>query len=64
MTISLRQVVEKYIEWQQDHGAKFQSDAQRLRHFSRTMGDGIDCDAVRKDAIVAYLAGNGTLTRT
>ena len=64
MTISLRQAVEKYIEWQQDHGAKFQSDAQRLRHFSRTMEDGIDCDAVRKDSIVTYLTGNGTLTRT
>ncbi len=64
MTISLREGVEKYIEWQRDHGAKFHSDAQRLRHFSTTMGDGIDCGAVCKEAIVTYLAGNGTLTRT
>ena len=64
MSISLREGVEKYIEWQRDHGAKFHSDAQRLRHFSTTMGDGIDCGAVCKEAIVTYLAGNGTLTRT
>ena len=64
MTTTLRQAVENYIEWQRNHGAKFQSDAQKLRHFSRTMGHGIDCDALCRDAILAYLAGNGTLTRT
>lgn len=64
MTITLRQAIENYIEWQRSHGAKFQSDAQRLRHFSKTMGDGIDCGAVHRDAVLAYLAGNGTLTRT
>lgn len=64
MTITLRQAVENYIQWQRDHGAKFQSDAQRLQHFSKTMGDGIDCDGLRRDAVLAYLAGNGILTRT
>ena len=64
MTTTLRQAVENYIEWQRNHGAKFQSDAQKLRHFSRTMGHGIDCDALCRDAILAYLGGNGTLTRT
>ena len=62
--ITLRQAVDRYIEWQRDHGAKFHSSARALRHFSKTMGNGIDRDAVSDDAVVEYLAGKGPLTRS
>ena len=63
-TITLCQAIDQYIEWQRDHGAKFQSSARALRHFSKTMGNGIRSDAVSDDAVLDYLAGKGPLTRT
>lgn len=62
--ITLRQAVDRYIEWQRDHGAKFQSSGCALRHFSKTMGNGIHSDAVSNDAVLDYLAGKGPLTRS
>ncbi|MCY4501082.1 MAG: tyrosine-type recombinase/integrase [Alphaproteobacteria bacterium] len=62
--MTLREVVDRYVAWQRDHGAKFHSSAETLDTFCRRIGEDRDCDRVGEEEIRRFLAGNGTLTRT
>lgn len=62
--MTLREVVDRYVAWQRDHGAKFHSSAQTLDTFCRQIGVDRDCDAVEEDEIRGFLAGKTVLTRT
>ena len=61
--MTLREAIERYIEWQRSHGAKFESSAVTLHLFASRISGEIDCDAVTRSQVLAYLAGNGPLTR-
>ena len=62
--MTLREAVDRYVVWQRDHGAKFQSSAGTLDTFCREIGEGKDCDTVEEDEIRRFLAGKRVLTRT
>ena len=62
--MTLREVVDRYVAWQRDHGAKFDSSAQTLDTFCRQIGVDRDCDAVEEDEVRLFLAGKTVLTRT
>lgn len=59
----LREVVEQYIAWRQAHGAKFKTGGRLLRLFLKNVDGNAHCDAVSQAQILAFLAGNGPLTR-
>ena len=59
----LRDAVERYIEWQRVHGARFVTSGYILHLFCKFIGDGARCDAVAKVDVLAFLAGEGPLTR-
>ena len=61
--MTLREAIERYIEWQRSHGAKFESSVVMLHLFASRISGEIDCDAVTRSQVLAYLAGNGPLTR-
>ena len=59
----LRDAVERYVSWRRAHGAVFDSGAWMLHCFCRRVGGNVDCDAVREADVLAFLAGEGPLTR-
>ena len=59
----LRDAVERYVSWRRAHGAVFDSSAWILHCFCRRVGGNVDCDAVREADVLAFLAGEGPLTR-
>ncbi|MCY4393645.1 MAG: tyrosine-type recombinase/integrase [Rhodospirillaceae bacterium] len=61
--MTLQEAINRYIEWQRSHGAKFETSAEMLHRFARGIGVEIDCDAVTRSQVHDYLAGNGPLTR-
>ncbi len=61
--MNLQEAIDRYIEWQRSHGAKFETSARMLLLFAKGIGGEIDCDAVTRPHIHDYLAGNGPLTR-
>ena len=61
--MNLQETMDRYIEWQRSHGAKFDTSAGTLLRFARGIGGQVDCDAVTRSQVLAYLAGNGPLTR-
>ena len=61
--MTLQEAVDRYIEWQRSHGAKFETSADTLLRFTKGIGGEIDCDAVTRSQVLDYLAGNGPLTR-
>ena len=61
--MTVQEAIDRYIEWQRSHGAKFDSSAHTLRRFVKGIGGEVACDAVTRSQIHAYLAGNGLLTR-
>ena len=61
--MNLQDAIDRYIAWQRSHGAKFETSAGMLLRFARGFDGDIDCDAVAGSQILAYLAGNGPLTR-
>ena len=62
--MTLREAIDRYIEWQRSHGAKFESSAHTLLRFARGIDREIDCAAVTRSQVLAYLVGNGPLTRS
>ena len=62
--MTLREAIEQYILWRQAHGAKFVVWGDTLRHFLRHADADGACDAVTTTQVLAFLAGNKTLTRT
>ena len=61
--MTLQEAIDRYIEWQRSHGAKFESSAHTLLRFAKGIDEEIDCGAVTRSHVLAYLAGNGPLTR-
>ncbi|MYF69911.1 MAG: tyrosine-type recombinase/integrase [Proteobacteria bacterium] len=61
--MNLREAIDRYIEWQRSHGAKFETSAVTLHIFAKRISSEIDCDAVSRSQVLDYLAGNGSLTR-
>ncbi len=59
----LREVVEQYIAWRQAHGAKFKTGGRLLRLFLKNVDGSANCYAISRAQILAFLAGNGPLTR-
>ena len=54
--MTLREAIGQYIAWRRAQGARFQSQAYALRRYCRSVGDAVDCDAVRSDQVSAFLA--------
>ena len=61
--MNLKEAIDRYIEWQRSHGAKFESSAHTLLRFAKGIDEEIDCGAVTRSQVLVYLAGNGPLTR-
>ena len=61
--MTLREAIEHYILWRRTHGAKFVTGTYLLRGFLRYADGDAACDAVTTAQILAFLAGNGPLTR-
>jgi integrase len=59
----LREAIGQYILWRQAHGANFTTGANLLRHFLGYADGEATCDAVTTAQILAFLAGQGPLTR-
>jgi site-specific recombinase XerD len=59
----LYEAIEQYVRWRRAHGAKFTTGANLLRHFLRYADGDADCDAVSTNQVLAFLAGQGPLTR-
>lgn len=60
--MTLRDAVNAYIAWRRSHGAKFDAGACLLYRFRDHVGGDIGCDAVARDDVLDFLAGNGPLT--
>jgi site-specific recombinase XerD len=61
--MTLREVIEQYIRWRQAHGAKFTTAGNLVRQFLRHADGDAECDAVTMAQVLAFLAGEGPLTR-
>lgn len=61
--MTLLEAIDAYVDWRRAYGAKFIKSAERLHLFCRHVGGDIDCDAVREEDVLDFLAGNGPLTR-
>ena len=59
----LRDAVERYVAWRRTHGAGFETGARLLRYFCRHVGGNVACKAVGEADVLAFLAGDGPLTR-
>jgi site-specific recombinase XerD len=61
--MTLRKAIEQYILWRQAHGAKFRTGANLLRQFLGYADGDVECDAVIRAQVLAFLTGAGPLTR-
>ena len=61
--MTLRKAIEQYILWRQAHGAKFATAGNLLRQFLRHADGDAECDAVTMTQVLAFLAGEGPVTR-
>jgi integrase/recombinase XerD len=61
--MSLHEVVEAYIAFKRTLGIRLDSEASVLRAFCRSMGE-IDIKSVKPDAVLAFIAGTGPVTRS
>ncbi len=62
--MTLREAIEQYVLWRRAHGAKFTTSADLLRQFARHADADAMCDGVTTAQVLAFLAGDGRLTRT
>ncbi|MBZ0130758.1 MAG: tyrosine-type recombinase/integrase [Rhodobacteraceae bacterium] len=59
----LREAIDQYILWRRAHGAKFATGSDILHHFLHYVDGNAACDAVSTKQVLAFLAGQGVLTR-
>lgn len=59
--MKLTELTTRYIDFKRATGMRFGSEAWVLRAFCRAMGD-IDINAVRPEAVLIYIAGDGPVT--
>ena len=62
--MTLLEAIDAYIDWRRAHGAKFITSASTLHLFCKRVGGVIDCDAVKEEDVLGFLAGNGPLTKS
>lgn len=56
--MTLQVEVDRYIVWRRGLGAVFGSEARYLRAYCRSIGNEIDCSAVRPDRVSAFIDGD------
>jgi site-specific recombinase XerD len=61
--MTLNEAIEQYVLWRRAHGAKFTTSAGLVRQLARHADGGEACDAVTMAQVLAFLAGDGRLTR-
>ena len=61
--MTLQEAIDQYIAWRQAHGAKFESSGGVLRRFLKSVDGTACCDAITTAQVLAFLAGEGQLTR-
>ena len=61
--MTLKEAIDHYIAWRQAHGAKYESSAGILRRFLKSVDGAAGCDAITTAQVLAFLAGEGPLTR-
>jgi len=61
--MTLKEAIDQYIAWRQAHGAKYESSAGVLRRFLKSVDGAAGCDAITTAQVLAFLAGEGQLTR-
>jgi integrase/recombinase XerD len=61
--MKLTQLMTEYISFRKSLGQDFESDAKRLRTFSRFVGERAEIDSVKPPQVAAFLAGRGPITR-
>ena len=61
--LALREAIEQYILWRRAHGAKFTTGSDILHHFLQYVDGNATCDAVSTKQVLAFLVGQGPLTR-
>ena len=57
--MTIQEAIEQYVDWRQIRGTQFISEARILRQYARSLGDAIECDAVRPEQARTFLAGSG-----
>ena len=57
--MTLRAAIDQYIAFRQAQGAHFTSQANALRHYSRSVGDDLDCDSVTDSQASTFLEQGG-----
>ena len=62
--MKLRDAIDQYIHWRQDHGAKFKSPGEILHLFVKSVDSKTTCGAVTNPQVCAFLVGKGPLTRS
>ena len=60
--MSLAEIVSRYVVYKQTTGMRFRTEHRILKSFSRSIGD-IGIAEVQPDAVRAFLAGTGPITR-
>ena len=61
--MKLTQLMAQYVTFRKSLGQDFESQARRLRTFSRFVGESADIRAVKPRQVAAFLAGRGPITR-
>ena len=61
--MKLCDTIEAYLSFKNALGMRMESEGSMLRSFCRAMGDG-DIEDVKRDAVFAFIAGTGPVTRT
>jgi len=62
--MTLREAINQYIAWRRAHGAIYKNGAALLNLFLKSVDEPADCGSVTAAQVLAFLAGNGPLTRT
>ena len=62
--MTLQALVLAYIVYRRSLGSEFRTESQVLNFFVKRVGGDIDCDAVTRQHVLAFLQGKGRLTQT
>ena len=60
----LRDAIDRYVEWQRAHGARFNTSARTLYQFCKDFPNDALCNEVTQSEVRRFIVGNGPLTRT
>ena len=60
--MKIREAVSQYVQWRRLHGAKFRDGAFMLQQFCNRFAGDVECDAIRQEDILGFLAASQPLT--